>query len=121
MLFRSAKDPELANMYAGNVLKGPFPKAEDTIAKNPQRSYYYAAYVLKGPFPKGEDAIAKDPLVSLGYARNVLKGPFPKGEDAIATGLKVNAFLYAKDVLKDKKPRTWAKRHLAGETENTNK
>lgn len=90
--------------YAREILKGPFPKGEDSIAQDPEYSFFYARDVLKKPFPKGEDAIATDPVLSYEYAEKVLKGPFPKGENVIAQK-SILSYLYAKNILKQPFPK----------------
>ncbi|MEM4511424.1 MAG: hypothetical protein QXD25_01275 [Nanopusillaceae archaeon] len=98
------KDPWLSYKYARDILKGPFPKGEDTMAQDPECSYLYAKDVIKGPFPKGEDTIAKNPWNSYNYALNILKGPFPKREDTIAQDSEYS-YLYAKNIIKDLWPK----------------
>jgi lambda repressor-like predicted transcriptional regulator len=96
-------DPIKISLYARNILKGPWPEAEDIIAKSAEASYIYAGNVLKGPFLKGEDAMSKDTRYAYGYAVNCLKGRFLKGERAIAADTNL-AFSYFMEIMKKRWP-----------------
>lgn len=75
---------QLAFDYAYNIIKGAFPKGEDSIAKNSNTSIKYAEKVIKGPFPKGEDSISENDQNSYNYAVNVIKGMWEKGHKTIS-------------------------------------
>ena len=95
-----AKDPQRAYRYARDVIKGPWPAGEATIATDAEYSYYYANYVLNGkPFKAGEAGIAKSVGWSYFYARDIIKGPWPAGEVTIAKDAEWS-YNYAEDVIK---------------------
>jgi lambda repressor-like predicted transcriptional regulator len=58
-----------AMTYAINVIKGPWPEAEDNFAKYDKTAYEYATRCLLGRFYKGEPVIAKDEFTSKRYCK----------------------------------------------------
>ena len=61
---------------------------------------------------KLESLWAKDPKLAYLYAVNVLHKRFPAGEDVIARN-ESYSYLYAKHILRDSDPGSWAERYLA--------
>jgi hypothetical protein len=82
-----SKDSNSAYLYALNIIKGRFEKAELYIKKVPYDAYYYAADVIKGRFEKAEPFIMKYPDIAFLYARDIIKGRWPKAEPAIMSDL----------------------------------
>ena len=93
-----AQNPELAYMYAQEVLKGRFPAGEPAIAQDAYDSCLYARNILKGRFPAGEPAIAQNTYYSYEYAKRVLEGRFLAGEAAIAQDAYYS-YSYSNDIL----------------------
>ena len=60
-VIKHPKATEWACWYAKNVLKAPWPEAEDIIKQDPKWAYNYAKDVLKTRWPEAEDTIKKDP------------------------------------------------------------
>lgn len=86
------------------------PDVEKIIAKDPELSYVYLIDAKPGWKP-GENAIVTFPRYAVSYAKR-FKGPWPSAERFIATDLEGNlARTYAKDVLKDPDPETWAAKY----------
>jgi len=102
MLIPIVKDPGLTYEYAYYITRGKVKdEFEDIIAQSEKVSYDYASFVLKGPFPRGENTLAQDSNYAYLYARDIIKGPWPKGEPTIATDFW-SSNRYAQDVLKDR-------------------
>ena len=89
---------ELILLWATDVVKGRWPKAEEIIARDVQTSFEYARQVIKGPFELGEPAIASDARLASYYALNIINGPFELGEPAIASNAST-AYQYARFIL----------------------
>ena len=85
-----------------NIIKGRCPQVESVISKDSQYSFRYAMDVLKGPFPDGEESIACSARESLVYAKLIGKR-FSLGEPMIATNLDFS-YRYSKDVLNGRFP-----------------
>jgi hypothetical protein len=92
-----AKHGRYAFVYA--LRYGRFPAGEAAIAKSPELAYLYARDVIKGPWKPGEKAITTDPLYTYAYARDVIKGRWEPGEEALATD-PTHAHMYALHVIK---------------------
>jgi hypothetical protein len=86
-------------LFAKNILNGPFPLGEKTIATSPSAAAEYAAKVLQDRFPLGEPKILTSPYWAYFYADQVIKGPWPIAEPIIAED-SYYAFEYSKYVLK---------------------
>ena len=87
------------------------------IASDPKSAHYYAKDVIRGPWPEGEKVIASDPYWAYNYAEKVIRGRWPEAEKVIASSTSkqpLYALNYARDVIGDPNPRTWAERYLAG-------
>lgn len=76
--------PLLCN-FACDVIDGPWPEAEESIATDGSYSFYYAVYALKGRFPLGEKALLEEGNTDLvaRYAIEVLNARWPQAEDKI--------------------------------------
>ena len=61
------KEPELAYLYASNILNRAWPEAEPYIMKVPFTAYKYARQVLKRRWPEAEPTIKKDKVTSEFY------------------------------------------------------
>ena len=77
------KAPFWATLFACDVLKSPFPEAEEIIAKSAICSYWYERFVLYEPFKKGENAIIKSPQVAFLHAKNILGKRWQEAEETI--------------------------------------
>ena len=84
-----------------------FPELEDIILAdyltNQHYSFVYAQNVIKGRWEKAEDIILTDVLYSYLYARDIIKGRWVEAEDIIMTHPQY-AYLYALYVTKGKLP-----------------
>ena len=98
-----ASDPDVAIVYARDVIEGLWPEGETAIARDPSSALSYAKHVIKGRWPEGEKAIASDPLYAFMYARDVIKGRWPEGETAIARDPSF-ALSYAKYIIEGRWP-----------------
>ena len=86
------------------------PAVEQIIEKDADLSHVYLIHAKPGWKP-GENAIVTYPRYAFSYA-NSYKGPWPEAERFIATTQELNlARTYAKYVLKDPDPETWAARY----------
>ena len=54
------EDPQVAFVYATNILKQPWPEAEPYIMKEPIEAYRYAKEILKRRWPEAEPIIKQD-------------------------------------------------------------
>ncbi len=108
--------------YAREVVHGPWPEGERTIAQDAGWAYSYARYVVQGRWPEGEPAIAKDAYWAYWYARDVLYARWPDGEPAIAQDAEW-AYIYAFNVIHARWPEAelviaqnaqWAYRYARG-------
>lgn len=61
------KEPELAYLYASNILNRAWPEAEPYIMKVPFTAYKYARQVLKRRWPEAEPSINRDKVTSEFY------------------------------------------------------
>lgn len=61
------KDPKVAVLYARDVLRSPWPKAEAYIKQDAEASFMYAKYVIRGRWEEGESVIKRDPQVKDKY------------------------------------------------------
>lgn len=93
-----ARYPQTAYLYARDVLKGPFPKAERFMAKNRNISLLYASQVTLMPFPEAEPLFLEDSMTAARYASFVLGMPWAEGEAIIKEDPKA-ALLYIRSVL----------------------
>ena len=78
-----SKDPYWSNLYARDIINGPFELGEEAIASSIYYSYWYSNDVLKGQFSLGEKIISNDPGTSFHYAKFVIKKPFYLGHFTI--------------------------------------
>ncbi len=69
--------------YAGIVVRGPWPEAEQYIKKDPVAAYEYAAVALKHRWEDGEPIIATHAKASVLYARDVIGGRWEEAESTI--------------------------------------
>jgi hypothetical protein len=92
-------DPWSCAEYAADIIKGPWPEAEQLIATNAQASKVYSSNVLHGRFLAGEPIIARTPDEAYGYACFILKGRWPEAEPYIIKDARA-AVLYAISVIK---------------------
>lgn len=111
-------DPKYAYKYAKDVLRGRFPEGEAAITRRSGESCWYAYYVLHGRFPAGEPRIKKSRFAAW-YAMNVIKGRWPEAELDMASKTntwsgKYYAEQYARQILHDPTPTTWAQRKRQG-------
>ena len=90
-------DPYWAYFYAKYIIKGRWPKGEETIAKDPKWAYFYAEVVIRGRWPEAEKIIANSRW-AYRYARDVIGGRWPEGEETIAKDPEW-AYTYAKYVI----------------------
>lgn len=97
--------PAAAVLYAREVLKGRFKRAEHAISTSASLSYNYARFILKGRFERGERAIATDSGCAYAYAADVIRGRWRLGEPIIATNPAL-AYEYAVRMLGDS-PTPW--------------
>jgi hypothetical protein len=105
------KNPELAYVYARDVINKRWLEAEKGIAKYPNLIYEYAKNVIKNRWPQDEEIgkeaesnIINDKFSSYNYARFVIKDRFPEAESVLIKDPQY-AYLYAKDVLKGRWPQ----------------
>jgi lambda repressor-like predicted transcriptional regulator len=99
----AAKNAKWANEYVREVMKEPWPAAEEIIAKDPMPALNYALYILEKPWPAGEAAIAKDPETAYTYAEDLIKKRWPAAEEVIAKS-PLWAVNYASNVMKKRWP-----------------
>lgn len=66
------KEPEIAYLYASNILKRAWPEAEPYILGDPFIAYKYARRVLKRRWPEAEPVIKQD-RVTYDYYRDFFK------------------------------------------------
>ena len=76
LLKRGRSVPELAYLYANEILKETWPLAEEEIATEAKWAYYYAVNVINGPWKFAEEVIATCPTHSFFYAKYGIKGRF---------------------------------------------
>ncbi len=75
-------DPHWCFQYIQELIKEPWPAAEDIISTSAWESCQYAIGILKAPFPKGEPAILKDPSVLRDYNRFLYQQDYPRIGDS---------------------------------------
>ena len=109
-LFKKYKDQLLKSknvgdiyMYANDVIKGRWTKAEPYIMKDPEVAYIYASYVIEGRWPEAEPYIMKSPYSAYIYANDVIKGRWTKAEPYIMKDPEV-AYIYASYVIEGRWP-----------------
>jgi hypothetical protein len=83
------QEPELAYLYAKNVLGKRWPAGEAAIAQDPRHAFWYTVDVLAKRWPKAEAVIATNPLYAYLYAQHVIRGRWPEAEPVIATDPEV--------------------------------
>lgn len=88
-----AREADKSVMYAMHFLGERFKKGEPAILKDSFWARVYASEVIKGPWPEAEDIIATSAYDSFVYAQQVLKARFKKGEDAIRHSQYNNAYV----------------------------
>ena len=66
------KEPEIAYLYASNILKRAWPEAEPYILRDPFIAYKYARRVLKRRWHEAEPVIKQD-RVTYDYYRDFFK------------------------------------------------
>lgn len=77
-------DPELAYLYAKNILNDRWKEAEHSVLMEPECIYHYAADVIKGRWAEGELAIQNSATYAAEYAITVLQGRWSEIEDKLA-------------------------------------
>ena len=82
--------PEIAYLYAKNVIKGRWPEAESNIMKNQSTILKYVRDVIEGRWPEAEPTIMKSPYYAYLYATNIIKGRWPKAEHIIMKSTNKN-------------------------------
>ena len=76
---------------------------EPFIIKNPYYAYLYARDIIKGRWLKAESIFIKDSHYAYFYALELIKGRWIEAEDIISTNSQY-AYLYAIDVIQGKLP-----------------
>ena len=101
--------PKALYLYAYNIIKGPWPEAEEALMGYDKSDYMYsikyAKNVLRGRWPELEQRILgeNNADAAYNYAREILKGRWPEAEPVIMKDPWA-AFYYIKDVIKSRWP-----------------
>lgn len=77
--------PDIACMYAQNVIKGRWKEAEHIIMKDPEWACIYALDVIEGRWEDAEPYIMTNPEHAFDYAISVIEDVWPEAEPYIMT------------------------------------